>query len=309
MTQAEEQPEVWARLVAGRSLEGLGLAVRDGRFDLSGFVVGASSVSAGMERPPATGEASGPIRAVEGVTWRGIDFSGSDLRELRFRKCRLEDCIFDRCDCHDWRMWETTVERCRFCETDLRHAALGGLVEKRRNTFREVEFERTDLRGSAYLAAEFIGCRFVNSKLKGVNFRQSSFEDCRFEGRLAEVCFSRDWLGREDVPFNDMRRIDMTRAELRFVEFRNLGLEGVDLPRDDDHVVIGGCPASLDELLDVFRFRSDTPGLAILGYFESARKWAGQRVVFNKRDIVEFAGEEALAEVLSVVGKFTEKGG
>jgi uncharacterized protein YjbI with pentapeptide repeats len=309
MINTEQEPEIWARLIDGRSLDGLGLKVRNGRFDLAGLVVKAPSRGKRISLAMADVTELESLTVVRGATWRAIDFSGSDLRQMRFFDCRFEDCVFDRCRCQDWRLWKTIVENSSFLGADLRKSALGGVINNHRNSFRHVDFTEADLRQTAYFAAEFVGCTFRNSHLKKIDFQTSSFAECSFEGELNEVLFySRGFKG-EAYPPNEMAGIDLTRAQLRFVEFRNLDLDRVSFPRDADHIILRNYPETLDRILEVFRKRNDMAAKILAASLGVLRKWAGagqHRGILNKKDIVEIAGEEALADLMKVAGPFCE---
>src|SRR5207253_8913943 len=195
--------EVLVRLAAGRSMEGLALGVRNGRVNLNGLTV--AHPTAGKPKRLVLADVA-PLQgqvAIRGVTLRSLDFSGSRLDGLRFFDCSVNDCVFDECRCHDWRVWGTTFEGCTFREADLRDAALGAVSGRRRNIFRTVDFTKTDLRQTAFVAAEFIGCLFKQCNLTKVNFGGSSFTDCVFEGELREVCFNRTAFGNESLAPNE----------------------------------------------------------------------------------------------------------
>lgn len=301
MKPSEHKSEIWTQLVAGRPLDGLGLALKGGRFDVSGLVAKAPSVGARLDVPYAEVNVLDSLTVMRGVTWRGLDFSGSDLRQLRLIDCRIEDCVFDSSNCQGWRMWKTLIHSCTFRGTDFRHAALGGLLENHRNTFRDVAFVKTDLRETAIPAAEFIGCRFENSRLRRLDFGTSSFVDCSFRGELNEVVFNRvGWMG-ESLPPNEMLRVDMSQTQLRMVEFRGLSLESVALPVDEDHIVLDDFPEILDQIIEMLRARNDLTSRGLAEYFGVFRKWAGRRGVINKRDIALLSGQQALADVMTVI--------
>jgi uncharacterized protein YjbI with pentapeptide repeats len=299
----EQNIEAWARLVEGRPLDGLGLKLRNGRFDLAGLAV--RNVPPGGHLSAALADVAelGETTVIRGVAWKSLDFSGSHLGQLRFLDCLIEDCVFDGCCCQDWRLWATTVEKSGFRSADLRESALGSVIGNRRNAFRHVDFTEADLRQTAYIAAEFVGCIFKNARLQKIDFQTSSFTDCSFEGELNEVLFYRKGFKGERFPPNEMSGVDLTHAQLRFVEFRNLDLDSVSLPGDADHLVLSDYPQTLDRIIHALRGRDDSAARKLAAYLGVLRRWAGanqRRGVLNKRDIVAVAGEDALADLLKL---------
>ena len=302
MEHTARHSETWARLLAGRPLDGLGLSMKNGRFDLSGWT---TRTFGGDERPGtsrANGDVLRPIVDIKGVTWRCIDFSASDLPHLRFMDCRLEDCIFDRSVCHDWRIWTSTFERCSLRGTDLRGSSLGAVEGSARNLYSNTDFRDADVRSTSFIAAAFTSCRFDNAKLKRVDFESSTFADCSFAGGLDEVVFNRHGFEGEHFPPNEMLRIDMRLAKLRHVEFRNLDLDHVLLPDDDEHLVINRFPEVLEEIISRLRSGRDLESQGLADYFSVFRRWAGRRGVINKRAVLQISSPQALADVLAVIG-------
>jgi len=233
-----------------------------------------------------------------------VDFSGSNLNNLRFFDCTIENCVFDKCKCKDWRMWGTTISDTSFDSADLRSAALGGVQNGKRNQFRKVNFSGADLRDTGYEAAKFVACTFKNTKLDKVDFQTTVFIDCVFEGELCEVLFYRTGFRGEKYPPNEMKGVDFSRAKLRFVEFRGLDLEDVRLPVDDDHILLKPYRGILERLIQTFAGKTDKVSKALTGNFEFKLKWAGPRQVqgvVNKNDLLEVGGEEALQCVLGVL--------
>jgi hypothetical protein len=109
----------------------------------------------------------------------------------------------------------------------------------------------------------------------------------------------------ELFPPNEMRRVDLRRAKLRWSGFHGLDLDEVLLPTDEDHIVVENYPEALDRLLAFFCARPDVPSSALAAIFEHDKEWLGakQRVgVLNKRDLIETAGEEGLQAVMKVIG-------
>ena len=299
--------EVWQQLVHGRPLDDVGVPMIDGRLNLRNLHVPEPHAVKTVRMPLADVTVLGGITSIEGVSWQSIDFSGSELPGLRFLDCRIRNCVFDRCRMSDLRVWRTDFANVSLRSADLRGAMLGGTREKdgRRVSFHDVDFTAADMRGTMYGAAEFVRCKFNHAKLVKVDFQSSTFTDCSFEGELRGVLFYRRGFDGERFPPNEMKRVDLRRAKLRWSEFRGLDLDEVSFPADEDHIVIEKFPETIDRLLEHFRGRSDLNSRKLVGRFELDKKWLGsrQRVgVLNKHDLVESVGEDGLRAVLQIIG-------
>jgi uncharacterized protein YjbI with pentapeptide repeats len=297
-------PEVWAKLLGGGSLDALGLPTVDGRIDLRGLR---------SPEPTIAGEITTPIRArvmknlveVRGATWRGLDFSGSSLEHLRIFDSVIEDCVFDDASCRGSRMWSSAISNTRFCNTDMRDFALGGLDQQGKwNSYRHVDFTRADLRGSAWKSAEVTDCTFADTDLSKVEFEGTRFTRCTFAGLVRETIFYRHAFKGEDLPSNEMRDVDFRGAQLRDVEFRKLDLDTVQWPDDDDHVVIDDYPAALDRAIAVFRTRNDQTSRVFTAVLELKRKWVGarqRRGILNRLDWLDRRDPAAVDELVAVL--------
>jgi len=101
-----------------------------------------------------------------------------------------------------------------------------------------------------------------------------------------------------------MARVDFTRADLRSVEFRNLDLNDVYFPSDENHILVNDYPQTLDTALQFLRDRSDTSARSLAAYLGVYRRWAGpnqKRGVLNKVDLLEVAGKSGLESVLAII--------
>ena len=194
-----------------------------------------------------------------------------------------------------------------FRSTDLRGALLGGTSDgdSRRNRFHNVDFTAADMRGTMFRATEFVRCKFNRAKLVKVDFQSSAFIDCSFEGELREVIFCRRGFDCERFPPNEMKQVDLRRTTLRGSEFRGLDLDEVLFPQDEDHIVVGDYPQTLDRLLAYFGGRSDMGSQRLAARFEHEKQWLGRRQrvgVLNKHDLVASGGEEGLNTVMKIIG-------
>ncbi len=299
--------EIWNALVHGRPLGDAGVPKIDGRLDLRNLRIAEPIAVETTRTPLADVMVMGGLTEIRGARWQSIDFSDSLLPGLRFLDCQIRNCVFDRCRMGDLRVWDTDFADVSFRSADLRGAVLAGTNEKddKRATYHDVDFTAADMRGTVYGAAEFLRCKFDRARLDKVDFQSSTFTDCSFEGELREVLFYRTGFRGERFPPNEMKRVDLRRAKLRWSEFRGLDLDEVLFPEDDDHIVVENFPATLDRLLAQFRGRPDLKSRKLVGRFELEKKWLGpqQKVgVLNKRDLIESVGDEGLRDVMQTIG-------
>jgi hypothetical protein len=142
-------------------------------------------------------------------------------------------------------------------------------------------------------------------KIEQSGLQSSAFTDCSFEGELREVMFCQRGFKGELFPPNEMKRVDLKRAKLRWSEFHELDLDDVLLPTDEDHIVVENYPEILDRLLVFFHGRPDVGSSALAAIFENRKRWLGARQsvgVFNKRDLIETAGKDGLEAVMKIIG-------
>jgi hypothetical protein len=232
------------------------------------------------------------------------------MNHLLFFDCIIDDCVFDNSVCQHWGLWGTTVTNSSWRDADLRNSALGAVKDGQRNSFRQVDFTKADLRGTSYTATEFIGCTFKDTRLDKVDFQTSTFTDCTFEGELREVLFYRTGFKGEGFPANEMTNVEFTRAQLRWAEFRGLDMDSVQFPEDEEHIIVCNYMAVLDQLVQEFGKETDIASRKLANDFRMARKWAGvsqRRGVFNKNDLLETGGEEGLRRVLATIEQMRSK--
>lgn len=296
--------EIWASLIAGAPLDRMGLPLIGGRLDLRGIAAPQPTAVSQYIMPSAIVKKLDGVVKIEGVRWRGLDFSGADLRELRIRDTSIEDCVFDKANCSDWRLWGTSISDSTLRAADLRRASLGAVDSRgKRNSYARVDFGKADLRGSSWTSAEMTKCSFDFAKLQKVDFEGTNFVECSFAGELEEVVFSRHGFQHEKLPPNEMRDVDFSKARFTYVEFRGLDMDHVRWPESDDQFVIDDYPATLDRLLAIWQARQDMASRQLAAAFGVVRKWVSprQRVgVVSEADLLEAGGEEAVAEFLEL---------
>lgn len=293
-TGARLAQEVFDRLQTRRQLDDLGLGHHESLIDLRGIFVPAPERSNTLQYQGLTVQTLGGLIQFQSVELVNLDMSGGQLESLRFFNSKLTNSRFDGARCQDWRMWSTDVANCTFRSADLRKAVLGPWHEGKGNVFRHVNFGGANLGSIVCPAASFIDCDFGDAHLAKVDFQSTSFIRCRFAGRLEEVIFyDRGFKTGKPDP-NPMEDVDFTDAELRWVEFRRLNLDGVLLPANRDHLVLSHYRCVLERAIGELKADADN-WKALRGVLENRLKWAGPRQekgVFNRLDLVEVAGEQ-----------------
>jgi uncharacterized protein YjbI with pentapeptide repeats len=307
--------EAWKRLVDGESLKGLPISKKNGRVDLRGIELPEPKILERWQTALANVERFEPNGIFYSTNLQNLDFTGSKLSSLHFSDCEIRNCCFDHCNLRGLRLRATTIGECSFQGADLSGTPLGvasvtGPFAGRPNSFFEVDFSDADLRGTVYVAAAFRRCNFGNAKLARIGFGTSTFADCKFAGELREVQFWRSDLfarGYPDDAFppNEMVDVDFRRARLRDVEFRGLTLDHVQLPDDEEHIVIRDFAKVLDQLIGALKTEGDQTAKILVAYLGGYRKWAasGARGVLNKLDL-DPAGEGAVDRIVGLLRKF-----
>jgi uncharacterized protein YjbI with pentapeptide repeats len=276
---------VLERFRQGRSLADLELPSVGDRMDLRGLVV-----------PPGTPRWNG-------AQFRGLDFTGGKLDRLELMGSSVQDCVFDRASCRDWRTWATEFRSCTFVRSNLRGSFLGGEHEGRTSSFVQCDFSQADLRQTAHHSAEFTACVFADAKLTKVDFQGSRFRNCEFAGELSDVLFYRHAFKGESLPPNEMAGVDFRRATFVYVGFRNLDLRDVKWPANDDHFVVRDFKGVLQAAIGAYADRDDPNARGLRGLFEHTLKWAGpeQEVgVISKRDLIDVAGPKSVDEFAQI---------
>lgn len=180
---------VFARLIAGKSLDNLGLGEHEGRVDLRGI---AAPPPEQVQRPRKLGFLVRELRGLlelRRARLVDLDLSYARLESLRFFHSRIENCRFDHAKCQDWRLWAVETSDTSLDHADLRSAVLGAWHEGKGNTYQRVTFVRANLGKIVCPAAVFIDCDFSDARMVKADFQSTSFIRCKFAGLLREVMF------------------------------------------------------------------------------------------------------------------------
>jgi uncharacterized protein YjbI with pentapeptide repeats len=303
--------EIWRRLSRSGNLDGLPLGTRGGRIDLRNLVLPDPEVSRVFRFAGTPVTELKKLAEFRNVEWMNIDFTGSELRSMRFFDAKIRNCLFDNCQMQDLRIWSTVIDESSLKATNLKDSSLGAVQNGRRNTFSGVDFSGADLRGAGFNAASFERCLFRNTRLVKIDFQSSTFKDCQFEGELRDVIFSRRGFKGEALPQNEMINVDFTRAKFWAVQFRDLKLDRVTLPQDDEHILITNFVPTLNRVLEVLKQHGDKTARKLAAFIGIDLKWAAPdqvQGVMNIRDLAEVVGDEGVARFIAVLDQ-VEMGG
>jgi hypothetical protein len=101
-----------------------------------------------------------------------------------------------------------------------------------------------------------------------------------------------------------MDEVDFSRAKLRFVGFRNLGLDRVKFPKDAEHLVIKNYHYALERALGRLQENNDSVAKKLHFFLSNELKWtlASQtQGLLNSRDLIEVAGDTAPQRLLAAL--------
>jgi len=114
MMNADQNEDIWKRLIQGKPLDGLGLGVKNGRLDLSGLLAPEPEVSKRFSTNIADIAVLSGVTKLHRVNWESLDFTSSRLNGLLFVDCTINNCVFEECSCEKWGLWATTVSSTSF---------------------------------------------------------------------------------------------------------------------------------------------------------------------------------------------------
>ncbi|MFC9425808.1 pentapeptide repeat-containing protein [Streptomyces sp. NPDC056987] len=262
-------------------LASLPLERHEDRVDLRGIRMGSelplpSGITAGGYMVE---EITTPLDA-HGVEFSAIDFTGSSLNSLRFKDCRIVNCLFDEADCRDWRTWGLEVVDSNFSNTAMRACHLGTWNEGDRSTYVRVDFSGADLKSSFFSYADFRDCDFSYADVDQLDFRSACFRGCRFAGHLRGTVFWSLPPNSEATDHNLMARVDFRDATLRFVEFRGLDLRDVTLPHSNQYIKVAQYPCVMRLAPDRLRGLPGRNGNRAARLLERQTRW-----INSKRDV------------------------
>jgi uncharacterized protein YjbI with pentapeptide repeats len=287
--------EVIKRLRAGRSLDGLGLGTNDHGVDLSGLPAAPYRRSPDHRVGGLVVQQVGGVVEIKDQKLVGIDFSGARLNGWRLRRCKIDNCCFDRAQCAEWTLWDCTVRNCRFDQANLRGSLLGANPGQVR--WESIRFVGSDLRHASAYGAAFINCDFSTARLEQTNFNQCHFSKCKFAGRVEDVVFDGRELPGRPTP-TEMEAVDFSEASLVNADFRGYNLRNVVLPQDNDVFLIHRFPCVGKRVLEKLSGDESEPARILRGVLQNSLRgsWVSAESVwvFNRRDWREWGAEELL---------------
>lgn len=299
--------KLWGLLRLGQPMHGAAVPIDDGRYLIESFRCPSAKPKGKIAFDRFELRQFEGIPHIEQVSWNAVHFRKSDLQQLQFVGCRVDNCVFEVCDCRGWRLWTTEISNSVFRSCDVRRSVLGGSEDAGVNSFRRVTFERCDLRQTVHFGSKFVDCEFLNCRLDAVDFRGSRFTDCVFRGILESVEFHRSAGPASKLPVNEMNGVDFTESELHSVDFRQVNLERVKFPSDATHVVIDDeASVVLDGMITELSQIGGVAAKVLIADLEHVRTNLGSgrsRAVLNKADIEAFAGVEGLRLFETVLKK------
>lgn len=241
---------VYSRLATGRGLDDLSLDEHDGRLDLRGFPMPDEQARQAMADKDMISPDQVEMPPIKDFVFADLDFGAADFGELYLFDGEMRNCVFDKARFRDLRLWNTKIQGCSFRAARLPDAVLGALKNGVPNEYVGVDFSGADLRRLSCRYGRFTDIDFSNAKLVDIDFYGSTFTRCVFAGMLDKVIFWDRPPNGELADENDMEDVDFSRAELRWVEFRGLGLDRVTPPVADANIVLQHYQCVLERAID-----------------------------------------------------------
>jgi uncharacterized protein YjbI with pentapeptide repeats len=297
--------EVLARLTGGASLEDLPLGRHEGRIDLRALPRPDVRRTTIATQGRLEAQRIEKILDVKQGTWEGLDLSEALLESARFMNARIVDCRFDDARCRDWRLWRTDVTRTSFRKTDMRGSVLGAWYEGRGVHYSDVDFSGADLRDSMFDSARLEDMDFSNARLDRVNFEASDLVRCRFAGLLNEVTFYGPEMGFAN-PAPRFEGVDLSGAQLHWVDFRRIDPGRARLPQDADHLIVENVVCVLDRALAALAGNDALEARVLRGSLEHRRKWLApdqRTTIFSRHDLADGSSEAETRFALEVLAR------
>ncbi len=141
---------------------------------------------------------------------RDRDFSLINLNEPIFKGVHFIDCLFNETWFGDTRLYSCNFTNCTFIKVNLRDTTVGA----HGGIYENCVFRQCDFRKGCFYKPELINCFFDDCKLKGVDFKASSFRKCKFSGKLDDVIFHGNYIGptTEGASPNLMTEVDFSES-------------------------------------------------------------------------------------------------
>lgn len=288
-----------SRWLAGLTSRPSQVGEHDGRADLRGLPFPDPHRLGAVQGGRASFTVIGGFPKFLDARWHSIDLSGSIIRNARFVRAKLDDCLFDQANLEDWRLWNTTVINSSFVRADLRGSALGtgtsgyGGI----NEWVGCCFDRANLTGAILDEMALKSCTFRNAKLRRASFGYTAFDGVVFAGILDGVRFEARGLA-DTVDPGPMKGVDFSEAMFRDAYL--VGYQFEDVAFSPDVLVIQDYPAVLSRALQLARASDDPDERSAIQVLEYAATRRSQRTfdsIFVPADFIAM-GESSMASAL-----------
>lgn len=171
-------------------------------------------------------------------TFDKVDFSISIFQSSWIENCVFKNCVFLNVDFSGISDHNNTFDHCTFTNCKFQGAALGYKGSQYKNS----TFEKCNFTKTLFSRAEFSNIRFIENKLKNIDFNASSFEDCSFEGKLSDLWFRGGFANESDYNTfgfpkkNQMKNVSFADAEFQYLTFSgDCDLSTVQIKNDNKH--------------------------------------------------------------------------
>lgn len=279
-----------ARWLAGSARRPREIAEIDGRTDLRGLVFPTVRVVG-----PGKASINAWLPELTGVELRGLDLSGSVIRNAALTDVHIADCLFDSADLVDWRVFATTVSNSSFVGADLDGALLGTSPRGgRHNRWNHVNFDRANLRRAIFNHGVLHNATFRRAKIKRTHFDNLDMASVTFEGLIDHSRFFSLPDNTEEYREHWMRDVDFTQAVFRDGQLEGYRTDNVRLP--PDVLLITDFPAVHNRALQAAETTGNHELLAELDFLTGKAELAGTEpwdFALFVSDLVPISGDKA----------------
>ncbi|MGQ1784454.1 pentapeptide repeat-containing protein [Saccharicrinis sp. GN24d3] len=115
-----------------------------------------------------------------------LNFSQINFNSAVFQKVKFNDCIFSKSNFKGTKVFESLFNNCKFLKLDLSKSTLGS----NDGIYKNCVFEKCNFKGKEFNFTRFSDCIFNKCTIANINFNASSFEKCKFVGKIENVSFN-----------------------------------------------------------------------------------------------------------------------
>lgn len=190
-------------------------------------------------------------RQISKIKIENADLSHSILHSSWIEKSIFENVIFDKVDFTEISDKGNLFKKVSFFTCKFNRAGLG----YNGSLYLDCIFDYSSFERTSFIRVEYNGCKFINCKLKGIDFNASSFENCSFVGKLENVWFRGGYgYPNDEKEFgkakkNQMENVSFVEATLEGVNFSNeCDLSTVKLPQTGSYLIFNDWAKRLEHL-------------------------------------------------------------